>query len=67
MSEYKFDCRKLAAVKRTPKHKRDLIGGVKKALIKGYKESTLWDILALDVSHVGVETSTVIARMNLTR
>lgn len=65
LSEYKFDHSKLAVVKRTPKHKRILIGGAEKPLIEGYEESTLWDISGPYVSCVGVETSAMIVGMAL--
>lgn len=65
LSEYKFDRIKLEVVKNTPKWKRTLVGGSEKALIEGYKESTLWDISGPDVSHVGVETFVVITGMAL--
>ena len=65
LSEYKFDHSKLVVVKRPPKHKRTLVGGVEKALIEGYKKSTLWDISGPDVARVGVETSTMIDGMAL--
>ena len=56
LSKYKLDCNKLVLVKRTPKCKRALMGGAKKALIEGYEERTLWDILGPSMAHVGVET-----------
>lgn len=65
LSDYKFDRRKLAVVKRTPKHKRTLVGVAEKALIEGYEESTLWDMSSLDVARVGVETSAMIVGMAL--
>lgn len=52
-------------VKKNPKCKRTLIGGVEKELIEGYEESTLWDISYPYVSHVGVETSIMIDGMDL--
>ena len=64
-SEYKFDHSKFMVVKRTPKRKTTLVGGVEKALIKGYEESTLWDILGPDVARFGEETSAVIDGMAL--
>ena len=65
LSKYKFDHSKLAIIKWIAKQKRTLVGGAKKALIEGYKESTLWDISGPDVAHVGVENSVVIAGMAL--
>ena len=65
LSEYKFDHSRLVVLKRTPKLKIALIGGVEKALVKGYEESTLWDISGPDVACVGVETSTIIVGMAL--
>ena len=65
LSEYKCDHSKLAIFKRTTKHKRTLVEGAEKALIEGYEVNTLWDISGLDVSLVGVETSSIIASMAL--
>lgn len=66
LGEYKFDHSKLAVVMGTPKCKRTLVGGVEKALIEGFEESTRWDISGLDVAHVGVETYAVNVGMALT-
>ena len=65
LSEYKFDQIHLAIVKRTPKSRKALFGGIEKPIIEGFEESTLWDISGPDVARVAVETSTVIARMEL--
>ena len=65
LSEYKFDQTKFVAAKRTPKHKRSLIGGVEKALIEGYEKRTLWDISSLDVARIWVDNFVVIANMAL--
>ena len=65
LSEYKFDRSHLALVKRTLKRWRILVGSLEKPTVKGFEESTLWDISGLDVTRVGVETSAVIAGMAL--
>ena len=61
LSEYKFDGSHLEVVKRTPKCRKTLIGGVEKVVLEGFEESTLWDISSPYVAQVGVETSVVIA------
>ena len=65
LSEYKFDRSQLAVVRRTPKHRKTLVRGVEKDVLEGFEESTLWDISNLDISRVGVETSSVIKGMVL--
>ena len=52
-------------VKRTPKWKRDLIGGIEKALIEVFEESTLWNVSGQDMVHNSVETSAVIVGIAL--
>lgn len=66
LSKYKFDRSRLVVIKRNPKHRKTLVGGVEKVVMDGFEESTLWDIFVLDVARVGVETSIVIARIALT-
>ena len=41
LSEYKFDQSRLAVVKRTPKCRKTLVGGVEKDVMEGFEESTL--------------------------
>ena len=50
LSEYKFDRSQLAVVKRNPKRKEALIGGIEKAVIEGFEESTLWDMSGPNVA-----------------
>ena len=52
-------------VKRTPKHRKDLVSKIEKPIMEGLKESTLWDIFGRDVARVGVETSVMIVEMAL--
>ena len=65
LSEYKFFCRRLVVVKRTAKHKRNLIGGIEKDVIECFEESKLWDVLGPYMARVGEETLVVIAEMAL--
>ena len=65
LSEYNFDQSHLTVVKRTPMHRKALVGGIEKLVMEGFKESTLWDISGTDVARVGVETSVVISGMAL--
>lgn len=41
LSEFKFDRSCLAMVKRTPKHRKILVGGLEKPITKGFEESTI--------------------------
>lgn len=65
LSEYKFDRSSLVVVKRTPKRWKVLVSSLKKPITEGFKESTIWNILGLDVTQVGVETSVVITETAL--
>ena len=65
LSEYKFDQGHLAVLKQTPKHQKVLVAGIKKPIVEGFEEVTLWDISGLDVARVDVETSVVITGMAL--
>ena len=65
LSEYKFNRSRLAMVKRTPKHWKVLVGGLKKPVTEGFEETTIWNISSLDVARVGVKTSAVIVGMAL--
>lgn len=65
LSEYKLNRSHLPVVNRTLKCRKALVGGIEKFVMEGFEESTLWDISGPDVAQVGVETSTMIARMAL--
>ena len=65
LSEYMFDRSHLAVVKRTPKRRKILVGGLEKLVIEGFEESTIWNIAGQDVARVGVESLIVIVGMAL--
>lgn len=65
LSEYKFDSSRLMVVKRTPKRKKALVGGIEKSMLEGVEEITLWDVSGSYVARVGMETLAVIAGMVL--
>lgn len=50
LNEYKFDRSELVVVRRTPKHRKTLVGGVEKVMLEEFEESTLCDILGPDVA-----------------
>lgn len=62
LNEYKFDKSHLVVVKRIPKCRKILVGGLKKPFTEGFEESTIWNIVGQEVSQVSVETSTVVTQ-----